>query len=64
MSRQQHPVPGYIEDAIRKSPAAWRAFEGLPPSHRRQYIDWIDSAKQEETKLRRLQKAIRMLTGE
>lgn len=56
-------VPAYIRAAIRKHAAAWKFFEGLAPSHRRQYIAWIDSAKKEETKLKRLQGAIRMLAG-
>jgi len=53
----------YIQTALRKQPAAWRYFEGLAPSHRRRYIGWIESAKREETKGRRLQEAIRLLTA-
>jgi uncharacterized protein YdeI (YjbR/CyaY-like superfamily) len=56
-------VPRYIKEALRRQPAAWSHFESLPPSHRRNYIGWIDSAKQQETKLRRLQQAIRMLAA-
>jgi len=56
-------VPPYIQAALRKHPAAWRTFEGLAPSHRRRYIGWIDSAKQEETKARRLKEAIRLLAA-
>jgi uncharacterized protein YdeI (YjbR/CyaY-like superfamily) len=35
----------------------------LAPSHRRRYVAWIESAKREETKLRRLKEAIRLLAG-
>jgi uncharacterized protein YdeI (YjbR/CyaY-like superfamily) len=56
-------VPRYIQAALRKQPAAWRCFEGLAPSHRRRYLGWIESAKREETKARRLQEAIRLLTA-
>jgi uncharacterized protein YdeI (YjbR/CyaY-like superfamily) len=42
---------------------ARRHFEALPPSHRRRYIAWIESAKREETKLRRLKEAIRLLAS-
>jgi uncharacterized protein YdeI (YjbR/CyaY-like superfamily) len=56
-------VPRYIQAALRKQPAAWRYFERLAPSHRRRYIGWIESAKREETKARRLQEAIRLLTA-
>lgn len=57
-------LPRYIQAALRKHPAAWRYFEGLAPSHRRQYVGWIESAKREDTKARRLQEAIRLLAAE
>ena len=56
-------LPPYIQAAFRKHPAARRYFEGLAPSHRRRYIGWIETAKREETKARRLQEAIRLLTA-
>ena len=63
--RYQMPatVPRYIQAALRKHPAAWQYFERLAPSHRRRYIGWIESAKREETKARRLKEAIRLLTA-
>jgi uncharacterized protein YdeI (YjbR/CyaY-like superfamily) len=57
-------LPRYIQTALRKHPAAWRYFEGLAPSHRRQYVGWIESAKREDTKARRLREAIRLLAAE
>ena len=56
-------VPRYIQAALKKRPTAWRYFEGLSPWHRRRYIGWIESAKREETKVRRLQVAIRLLAA-
>jgi uncharacterized protein YdeI (YjbR/CyaY-like superfamily) len=56
-------VPQYIQDALRKRPKAWRSFESLAPSHQRRYVAWIDFAKQQETKMRRLQEAIRLLAA-
>ena len=47
--------------------ARWRAwlFEALAPSYRRAYVGWIDSAKREETKQRRLREAVaRLANGE
>jgi uncharacterized protein YdeI (YjbR/CyaY-like superfamily) len=55
-------LPAYIRAALKKHPKAMRHFEAMPPSHRRQYYAWIESAKREETKLRRLEEAIRMLS--
>lgn len=56
-------VPTYVREALQKSAAASAQFERLPPSHRRQYVAWIDSAKKEETRRRRLDEAIRMLAA-
>lgn len=56
-------LPAYIQAALSKHPAALRHFEALPPPQRRRYLGWIESAKQEETKLRRLKEAIRLLAG-
>jgi uncharacterized protein YdeI (YjbR/CyaY-like superfamily) len=56
-------LPRYIQAAFRKHPAAWRSFEKLAPSHRRRYIGWIETAKREETKVRRLKEAMRLLTA-
>jgi uncharacterized protein YdeI (YjbR/CyaY-like superfamily) len=58
-------LPAYIQPALRNHPTALRHFEALAPSQRRRYFAWIESAKREETKLRRLKEAIRLLaTGE
>jgi uncharacterized protein YdeI (YjbR/CyaY-like superfamily) len=52
-----------MQAALRRHPTARRHFDALPPSHRRRYFAWIESAKREETKLRRLEEAIRLLAS-
>ena len=56
-------LPKYIHTALKKHPRALRNFEALTPSQRRRYFAWIDSAKREETKQRRLKEAIHLLTA-
>jgi len=56
-------VPQYIQEALGSHPAADRYFQSLASSYRRTYIAWIDSAKQETTKMRRLDEAIRLLAA-
>src|SRR5215471_826710 len=56
-------LPAYIQAAFCQHPKASRYYKELPPEQRRRYIAWIDSAKREETKLRRLKEAIRLLTS-
>lgn len=55
-------VPAYMRTELRKHPEARKHFEKLAPSHRRMYIGWVDSAKREETKKRRLAEAIKLLS--
>jgi uncharacterized protein YdeI (YjbR/CyaY-like superfamily) len=54
-------LPAYIQAALRNPPTALRHFEALPPSQRRRYLAWIESAKREETKLRRLKESLSLL---
>lgn len=54
-------VPAYVRKALAKSPRAQRFFSGLAPSYRRLYVRWIDSAKKEETRQKRLSEAIALL---
>jgi len=56
-------IPQYIRRALKSHPVAWSSFQSLPPSHRRMYIGWIDSAKQQETKERRLREAVGLLAA-
>lgn len=46
------------EKRFRKNKKAWKFFESLPPGYRRQMIYWVVSAKQEATRLGRLEKLI------
>lgn len=52
------PVPDYIMNAIRADDVAMSHFLALAPGYRRDYVRWIDEAKKEETRRRRLQQAI------
>ncbi|MFZ5786814.1 MAG: YdeI/OmpD-associated family protein [Acidobacteriota bacterium] len=54
-------LPPYIRQAFDALPRAGTAFERLAPSRRRVLIGWIDSAKREETRQRRLREALRLL---
>jgi uncharacterized protein YdeI (YjbR/CyaY-like superfamily) len=47
--------------ALRRNTAARKAFEAFSPSHRREYVEWIDDAKRDETRARRITQAIAWL---
>jgi uncharacterized protein YdeI (YjbR/CyaY-like superfamily) len=51
-------IPAYVEDGIKRDSRAWKFFESLTPTQRRMYVGWIDEAKREETRQRRLRQVI------
>jgi uncharacterized protein YdeI (YjbR/CyaY-like superfamily) len=51
-------VPKDLAAALAKNKKAKAAFDGFPPSHQREYLQWITEAKRDETRIRRLQTAI------
>jgi uncharacterized protein YdeI (YjbR/CyaY-like superfamily) len=61
--RRSSTVPPYIERAFKAEPRAWATFERLTPRERIMYVGWIDNAKREETKARRIEKAVRQLAA-
>jgi uncharacterized protein YdeI (YjbR/CyaY-like superfamily) len=51
-------VPAELKAALSKNKKAAAQFEAFSPSHRREYVEWIDEAKREETKAKRVAQAI------
>ena len=51
-------VPPELTKALHKNAKARAVFAAFPPSHRREYVQWIVEAKTEETRQRRLSQAI------
>jgi hypothetical protein len=47
--------------ALDRDEAARSAFDRLPPSHRREYVEWIVEAKRPETRERRVAQALEWL---
>lgn len=56
-------IPSYIEKALQANGRASGYFAQLAPSYRRAYTGWIDSAKREETRKRRLREVIGLLAA-
>jgi uncharacterized protein YdeI (YjbR/CyaY-like superfamily) len=54
-------VPKPLADALAKDPAARAAFDGLSYTHRKEYARWIEEAKRDKTRERRVTKALEML---
>ncbi len=58
------PIPALPPDlvaALKIAPKAKAAFDAFPPSHRREYLEWILEAKRAETRARRIAQAVEWL---
>jgi len=54
-------VPEALARALQEDPVAQAAFEALAYTHRKEYARWIDEAKRDETRERRVAQALQML---
>ncbi len=55
------PMPPAFDQRLKRDKKARTFFDSLPPSYRRQYVDWVASAKREDTEKRRIGEAIELL---
>lgn len=51
-------MPDYFMAAIRKNKKALATYDTFSPSHQREYIEWVTSAKGEDTRARRVAQAV------
>lgn len=54
-------VPGDLLLGLKDDPDARNAYNAMPPSHRKSYAEFIEDAKRPETRVRRVQQALRMI---
>ena len=60
MTKRVVIVPQDFRNALRSKAAEF--FDGLAPSYKKAYVDWIESAKKEETRQRRITKSVEKLS--
>ena len=56
--KKELPMPEAFMSAIQKNKRALAAFDKFPPSHKREYIEWITDAKTDPTRDRRIAQAV------
>ena len=56
-------IPEALERALAGDAAARAAFDALAYTHRKEYARWVETAKREETRDRRVGQALEMLRG-
>jgi len=54
-------MPPDLSAGLKRHPKAWRAFQEIPPGHRRHIIQWFDSAKSMAARERRLERTVDLL---
>ena len=59
--KQDFEVPAELTRALARNKKARATFDAFPPSHRREYSEWISGAKGEETREARVKQAVEWL---
>ncbi|MEW6716841.1 MAG: YdeI/OmpD-associated family protein [Chloroflexota bacterium] len=54
-------VPSDLQQALAKHPQAQATFQHLSYTHKKEYVNWLNEAKREETRRKRIARAIEML---
>ncbi len=54
-------VPADLKKALASNKKAQGSFTAFPPSARREYVEWLDEAKRDETRQKRLKTAVEWL---
>jgi hypothetical protein len=54
-------VPSELAAALDRDPAVRDTFDNLSYTHRKEYVRWIEEAKREETRTRRVEKSVELL---
>ena len=59
-SVQKNEIPADLAGALERNPAALKNFTAFPPSSKRIILEWIQNAKKEETRKKRIQETVRL----
>ena len=56
-------LPAYVARAFKTDLRAWRYFQALAPTYRRDFVVWIHTAKRPETREKRIRESIELLSA-
>lgn len=62
-SRRKQTLPRDFKEALSEDGGALKKFNSMSNSHRLSYIFWIENAKKDETRRRRIEKAVEMINS-
>ena len=58
VKRAELPIPTELAAALAKNRKARANYDAFPPSHRREYNEWVGDAKRDETRIARATQAV------
>ena len=61
---QVEKIPKELEAALRRNKGALSAYQALTDSRKKRYIYWLQNARREETKYKRIQRIIEEVLAE
>jgi uncharacterized protein YdeI (YjbR/CyaY-like superfamily) len=56
-------IPADLQTALKQTASVHQAFFALSPSHQREYLKWIEEAKREETRTKRIAAMVERLAS-
>lgn len=57
-ARKALVLPAEFEHCLKKDEETWERWEKLTYSHKKEYVEWVSDAKQDETRKRRIAQAL------
>ncbi len=61
-SSKSFSVPSYFKQALVSNKKAWSNFQGFAPSAQLAFVYWVNMAKTEETRQKRIEKTVKLCT--
>jgi hypothetical protein len=58
-----YAMPPDLAKAVKRSKPALATWEAFPPSAKKLYVEWVEGAKREETRVSRVEKAVTLLAA-
>ena len=55
-------IPRDLIEALKMNKTAWNNFQGFAPSHKKKYLIWISGAKRPETRKKRIDEAVVLIS--
>jgi len=62
-AKSEIAAPEDLAQALAKNDAARALWGSMAPSHRKEYVGWIEEAKRADTRARRVEKAVEMMAA-